>query len=505
MRHVNYCFPTVLILFVLSAGSFVLADPTWEGSGTITDPYQIDEPNELIYLGEHPAYYSDNFMLTSDIDLAGHVFTEAVIAPSATEFNAGFDGNHHKILNMTIDAQSSNADKLGLFGTSTSNAVIKNLGLENVSIAGGSSSSHIGAMVGMYNNSSTEITNCYATGTITSGGGAVNVGGFIGVSQGGVINCYAAVDVTGGTGSQRIGGFVGYSLGAYMNCYASGSVSGSTYVGGFVGYSLYSSSYYFINCYHLHPDDGGGPVDLYATALTDAQMRNEASFVGWDFFGETENGINELWEMDGYPALSWQVPIGLREFSMLGQYWGQSGFTQDQPDARADWYVDGVVDMNDLNLLANHWLGRMVEKSYPLAPGDDFETGDFTQQPWLLGGAAGWVIDDVTVQQGSYSARSGAIGDSQSSYLELTVDTTGYDLITFYYRVSSEEGFDKFHFYIDGSWRIEHSGDSAGWLYRTFPVYDGLTTFKWAYEKDSSGAHGDDAAWVDTIVFTLEE
>ena len=61
------------------------------------------------------------------------------------------------------------------------------------------------------------------------------------------------------------------------------------------------------------------------------------------------------------------------------------------------------------------------------------------------------------------------------------------------------------HFYIDGSWRIEHSGDSGGWIYSTFPVYDEVTVLKWAYEKDSSGSDGEDAVWIDNIVFTLEE
>jgi len=500
MKSEKYILTSALLLTCLSFNTAWGADPIWQGSGTISDPYRISTSAELIYLADNDEFYSDNFILTADIDLAGNTFTEALIAPEGDEFDGLFDGNYHKIININIDAQTSNANYLGLFGQTGTNAEIMNLGLENIIITGGSSSSIVGTMAGYCN---CEITNCYSTGTVTSGSGAYNIGGFIGVCQSTIINCFADVDVSGGTGSQRLGGFAGINQGAYLNCYASGAVSGgSSYTKGFVGYSF--SSYGFVGCYHLDPNDGGGPVDSYAEALTDTQMKDPSSFAGWDFFGETSNGINEIWMMDVYPALSWQMPVGFREFSMLANYWGQTDFTQDEPHSRADWHVDGTVNMSDLGLLVASWLERVIEKSYPLALDDDFETGAFTKQPWFLGGSADWVIDDVIVQHGNYSAKSGPIGDSQSSYLELTVDTTGYDLITFYYKVSSEENFDFFRFYIDGSWRIEHGGDSGGWIYRTFPVYDGLTTFKWSYDKDSSGYDGDDCAWVDNIVFTME-
>lgn len=502
MKNEKHILISVLLLTCIALNTVAVADPTWLGSGTISDPYQIDTPAELIYLGENEEYYSDNFILTADIDLSGSTFTKAVIASEEKdEFDGLFDGNYHKIINIDIDAQASNESYLGLFGKTEMNAQIKNLGLENVTIAGSDSSNFIGTMVA---NCGCEISNCYSVGSITSGSGTYNIGGFIGASMAATMNCYADVDVSCGSGSQRLGGFVGINQSVYLNCYASGSVSGGTsYVKGFIGYSF--SGFGINDCYHLHPDDGGGPVDSYATALTDTQMKDQSSFAGWDFLDETFNGIDEIWMMDVYPALSWQIPVGLRDFSMLAGYWGQTGFTQDQPHARADWHVDGTVDINDLSLLAEDWLERVVHKQYPLALDDDFETGDFTKLPWLLGGSADWVIDSTTVQQGSYSAKSGAIGDSQDTYLELTVDTTGYDLITFYYKVSSEEDYDFFYFYIDGSWRIQHGGDSGGWLYRTFPVYDGLTIFKWSYNKDSSGSAGDDCAWIDNIVFTRGE
>jgi hypothetical protein len=54
------------------------------GSGTADDPYQIATAAHLIALGETPEDYDKHFILTGDIDLAGHVFDKAVIAPAST-------------------------------------------------------------------------------------------------------------------------------------------------------------------------------------------------------------------------------------------------------------------------------------------------------------------------------------------------------------------------------------------------------------------------------------
>ena len=44
MKRVNASYFTVCVLCVVS---IAIATPTWQGSGTITDPYQIDEPRNF--------------------------------------------------------------------------------------------------------------------------------------------------------------------------------------------------------------------------------------------------------------------------------------------------------------------------------------------------------------------------------------------------------------------------------------------------------------------------
>ena len=48
---------------------------------------------------------------------------------------------------------------------------------------------------------------------------------------------------------------------------------------------------------------------------TTAEMKQQATFTGWDFVGETANGTDDIWQMcdDGvdYPHLSWEFISGI--------------------------------------------------------------------------------------------------------------------------------------------------------------------------------------------------
>lgn len=117
------------------------------GNGTLGNPYQIADVNDLLQLANDPNDYYKCFILTADIDLAGQVFSEAVIAkqvysPPFYTFTGTFDGAGHKISNLTIVASYPYTGYLGLFGdigseTGGGGGTIKNLGLENVSIISG--------------------------------------------------------------------------------------------------------------------------------------------------------------------------------------------------------------------------------------------------------------------------------------------------------------------------------------------------------------------------------
>ncbi|MFZ0034543.1 MAG: GLUG motif-containing protein [Sedimentisphaerales bacterium] len=378
------------------------------GSGDPNDPYQLANSADLLTMAADANDYSKHFVLTADINLTSYSFTTAVIAPDTnnsdysfegTAFTGVFDGNGHKISNLTIDTNGAGNNYLGLFGY-TSSGQIKNLRLEDVNIAGddnsiflgglvglndasisncrstgtvtgGGDSEYIGGLVGYNDNlcsisychstgavtggdnsdylgglagiNGGNITECYSTGTVTSGDNSSHLGGLAGLNgiNGNTSNCYSTGAVTGGDNSSWLGGLMGYNNdGNISNCYSMGAVSGgdgSSFLGGLAGYNSPSGSisncyakgiisgsglFYFgglvgynnsgaiSSCYFL--DTGPDANNGVGTMLADKQMKQQSSFIGWDFVGETINGPNDIWWINkgvSYPKLFWQLNV----------------------------------------------------------------------------------------------------------------------------------------------------------------------------------------------------
>ena len=261
------------------------------GSGTVANPYQIADADDILELAATTADYSKCFILTADIDLEGQVFTTAIIAPDTSSSNSfqgiafigTFDGNGHKITNFTINGGSN--DYLGLFGYTASGSQIKNLGLENFTVSGTSVSYYIGGLAG-YNNSGS-ISNCYSTGTVS---GDMYVGGLVGWNYAGSISqCYSTGAVSG---SDYVGGLVGRNGGSISQCYSTGAVSGlsvySDFTGGLVGYGSSSS----VKNSFWDTQTSGRTTSADGTGKTTAEMKTQATFtgIGW-VAGITENGL----------------------------------------------------------------------------------------------------------------------------------------------------------------------------------------------------------------------
>ena len=130
---------------------------------------------------------------------------------------------------------------------------------------------------------------------------------------------------------------------------------------------------------------------------------------------------------------------------------------------------------------------------------EDFESGEFDNYEWEFGGNANWAINDVAYE-GSYSAQSGSIGDSQNSALQLELNVLFDGEISFWYRVSSEGGYDFFSFYIDGAQQNTWSGEIP-WTQTSFAIEQGNHTLEWRYAKDGYVSSGSDCAWLDYIIF----
>lgn len=82
----------------------------------------------------------------------------------------------------------------------------------------------------------------------------------------------------------------------------------------------------------------------------------------------------------------------------------------------------------------------------------------------------------------------------------ITVEVESESVISFYYKVSSENNFDKLFFKIDGESKNNWSGE-IGWTQTSYILTPGSHELRWEYTKDSSVSSGSDCAWIDNVVF----
>ena len=265
-------------------------DTTWEGKGTIEEPFLISTAQELaglsylVYYGEagelYPQYVDGNyyftgayFKQTADIDLSAHYWQPIGIyydrngTTTRHYFSGVYDGNGYTISGLnTPFGTTSEYSQQGLFGyvsgeSYTNQAEIKNVGVINSSIQG---YQNVGGIVGDASSSST-ITNCYNTGSVT--GSLSSVGGIAGSSSSTITNCYNTGSVTG---SDYVGGIVGdaSSSSTITNCYNTGTVTlnstgtGTYYVGGIVGSGSPT------NCFNLGKVTGTGSGTINVDGIT---------------------------------------------------------------------------------------------------------------------------------------------------------------------------------------------------------------------------------------------
>jgi hypothetical protein len=131
---------------------------------------------------------------------------------------------------------------------------------------------------------------------------------------------------------------------------------------------------------------------------------------------------------------------------------------------------------------------------------ENFETGDFNEFEWTGNGDTPWIITTDNPYEGTYCAQSGDITDSQQSDLIITLQCYDNNEISFYRKVSSEENYDYFKFFIDDVEMQSWSGEKS-WEQFSYPISQGAHVLKWSYVKDYMISSGDDCAWIDNIVF----
>jgi hypothetical protein len=111
-----------------------------------------------------------------------------------------------------------------------------------------------------------------------------------------------------------------------------------------------------------------------------------------------------------------------------------------------------------------------------------------------------WARTTVRAHSGSYSLKSGPIGDSANSDVYFRVPS-GATSLTFWYRVSSEATFDFLRYSTNGGSSFTDLGSGeVGWTQGTINV-TGVSEVLFRYAKDTATTSGDDAAYLDDVTF----
>lgn len=187
-----------------------------------------------------------------------------------------------------------------------------------------------------------------------------------------------------------------------------------------------------------------------------------------------------------------------------------------------EWLAPGTIELiaeggtepighpNDWDMQLNASPGRpwlVAQLVDDRAVGDtveDFEDTDLTITITDAGNLP-WERTNTQAHTGSWSLRSGAITNNQTSDAIVTVPV-GASTLTFWYRTSSEDdgpGFegDRLLVLVDGVQVLRAQG-ATGWTEFTTDV-TGASQVTFRYVKDNSAASGEDAVYIDDLTLTV--
>ncbi len=184
-------------------------------------------------------------------------------------------------------------------------------------------------------------------------------------------------------------------------------------------------------------------------------------------------------------------------------------------DGVEQFRIDGEVDWEQRSVAltgGSHTVRWLYRKDASQSLGSDcgwvdqvtYDMGipvavDAETLTWVTDGAADWFGQIATTHDRTDAAQNGDIDDGESSGIETVV--TGPGQLSFWWKVSSEDGWDFLRFSIDG---VEQTGAITGqtdWQRQDYALGAGDHTIRWDYTKDGSVSEGDDSGWVDQVSF----
>jgi len=180
--------------------------------------------------------------------------------------------------------------------------------------------------------------------------------------------------------------------------------------------------------------------------------------------------------------------------------WRNSGTTESNIPVGSHWIefreVAGWITPPSRSVTISNGQTATATGSYAFSP-SLAEAVDNLSLSISTGGNAPWTGVLSPAWSGGDSARSGTIFDSQSTWMQTTVQ--GPTQLSLHWKVSSESDWDFLNFHIDGVLQNAISG-TVDWRQQTYSLSAGAHVLRWTYMKDGSISVGSDAGWVDWVV-----
>jgi hypothetical protein len=439
--HYNYSEVVINTVNMITIGALFAEDfQQWLANGKFLDVNQrLSQENgcyvvnDVSDLKELLAFGQDNslrFRLTNDLDLGGE-------ANFYIPYLAGeFDGNGHKILNLTLNSDS--ASQVGLFGYLAPGGKVTQLGVENVDVAGGYV---VGGLVGGNNGI---VSDCYCSGNVA---GDDCVGGTIGYNwNGSVSNSYSAGSVAG---KRDVGGVVGINGGALTNCHSSSGITGSYSAGGLAGTNKGSVANSYSSGSVTAWYSVGSLVGINEGSLSNSY--SSGSVTGWYSVGGLA-GVNSETLSNSYSTASvtGRSDVG----GLVGSNHGPVRYSYVTGSVAGEQDVGGLVGSNydtirnsyATNAVAGEWnAGGLVGSNYG-AVRDSYSAGSMTGNYYaggLVGGNNGTVSNSYSTGSVTGNYYVGGLTGSNSGSVTISYSTgsvTGSSIVSSLVGINGRDG-----------------------------------------------------------------
>jgi hypothetical protein len=439
--HYNYNEVVINTVNMITIGALFAEDfHQWLANGKFLDFSQRLSQENGCYLvnnvsdlEELLAFGQDNslrFRLTNNLDLGGE-------ANFYIPYLAGeFDGNGHKILNLTLTSDS--ASQVGLFGYLAPGGKVTQLGVENVGVAGGYV---VGGLVGGNNGI---VSDCYCSGNVA---GDDCVGGTIGHNwNGSVSNSYSAGSVAG---KSDVGGLVGINDGALTNCHSSSGITGWESAGGLAGTNKGSVANSYSSGIVTAWYSVGSLVGINEGSLSNSYSIGNVT--GWYSVGGLV-GVNSETLSNSYSmaSVTGRSDVG----GLVGSNRGPLRYSYATGSVAGEQDVGGLVGSNydtvrdsyATNAVAGEWnAGGLVGSNYG-AVRDSYSAGSMTGNYYaggLVGGNNGTVSNSFSTGSVTGNYYVGGLTGSNSGTVTSSYSTdsvTGSSIVSSLVGINGRDG-----------------------------------------------------------------